>query len=68
MKTYFVTPHSSRLDETVLMTGRKICFYGEMWLIFLKLSLLPLPIWSTAYGNGWLQCSTQAAHALLADR
>ena len=24
------------------MTGHKICFYGELWLIILKLSLLPL--------------------------
>ena len=24
------------------MVGRKVCFYGEMWLIIPKLSLLPL--------------------------
>ena len=29
------------------MIGHKICFYGEMWLIIPKLSLLPLLIWST---------------------
>ena len=34
--------------ETVLMMGHKICFYGEMWLIIPKLSLLLLLIWSTA--------------------
>ena len=32
--------------ETVLMMGDKIGFYGEMWLIIPKLSLLPLRIWS----------------------
>ena len=30
------------------MMGHKICFYGEIWLIFPKLSLLPLLIRSTA--------------------
>ena len=29
------------------MMGRKICFYGEMWLIIPKLFLLTLLIWST---------------------
>ena len=29
MKTYVVTPHLKRLDETFLMMGHKICFYGE---------------------------------------
>ena len=29
------------------MMGHKIRFYGEIWLIILKLSLLPLLIWST---------------------
>ena len=29
------------------MMGHKICFYGEIWLIIPKLSLLLL-IWSTA--------------------
>ena len=32
------------------MVGHKICFYGEMWLIIPKLSLLPLLIWSTEGG------------------
>ena len=47
MKTYDVTPHQNRLDETVLKMGHKICFYGEIWLIIPKLSLLSLLIWST---------------------
>ena len=47
MKTYVVTPHLNRLDETVQMMGHKICFCEEMWLIILKLSLLPLFIWNT---------------------
>ena len=46
MKTYVVTPHLNRLNETVLMMGHKIGFYGEMWLIIPKLSLLP-SLWST---------------------
>ena len=29
------------------MMGHKICFYGEIWRIIPKLSLLPLLIWST---------------------
>ena len=48
MKTYVVTPHSNRLDETVLIMGHKICFHEEIWLIISKLSLLLLLIWSTA--------------------
>ena len=32
------------------MMGHKICFYGEIWLIIPKLSLLPLLIWSTGEG------------------
>ena len=48
-KTYVVTPHKNRLNETVLMTGHNICFYGEIWLIIPKLSLLPLLNWSTGY-------------------
>ena len=31
------------------MMGDKICFYGEIWLIISKLSLLPLLIWSSDY-------------------
>ena len=30
------------------MMGHMICFYGEIWLIIPKLSLLPLLIWCTA--------------------
>ena len=33
MKTYVVTPHLNRLNETVLMMGQKICFYHEIWII-----------------------------------
>ena len=29
------------------MMGHKICFYGEIWLIIPKLSLLPLLVWSS---------------------
>ena len=29
------------------MMGHKICFYGEIWLVIPKLSLLSLLIWST---------------------
>ena len=29
------------------MMGHKICFYGEIWLIIPKSSLLPLLMWST---------------------
>ena len=32
------------------MMDHKICFYGEMWLIIPKLSLLPLLIWSIVAG------------------
>ena len=35
------------LEPSQLMMGHKICFYGEIWLIIPKLSLLSLPIWST---------------------
>ena len=30
------------------MMGHKICFYGEIWLIIPKLSLLPLLMGNTA--------------------
>ena len=40
MKTFMVIPHWNRLDETVLMIGHKICFYGEIQIIIPKLSLL----------------------------
>ena len=35
------------LEETFLMMGLKICFYGKMGLIIPELSLLSLLIWST---------------------
>ena len=49
MKTYVVTPHYNRLDETVLMMSHKICFNGKIsqLTIIPILSLLPLLIWST---------------------
>ena len=37
--------------------GHKICFYRDMWLIILKLSLLPILIWSTALR--WKQKSSR---------
>ena len=33
------------------MMGHKICFYAEIWLIIPKLSLIPLPIWTTGEGD-----------------
>ena len=33
------------------MMGHKICFYGEIWLIIPKLSLLPLLICSTVFSD-----------------
>ena len=49
MKTYVVTSHYNRLDETVLMMSHKICFNGKIsqLTIITILSLLPLLIWST---------------------
>ena len=49
MKTYVVTIHLDLLNATVPMMGHKICFYGEIWLIIPKLSLLPLLIWSIGH-------------------
>ena len=37
------------LSQTVLMMGHKNVFYGEIWLLIPKLSLLPLLIWSTEF-------------------
>ena len=34
------------------MMGHKVCFYGEIWQIIPKLSLLPLLIWSTVQDIG----------------
>ena len=45
MKTYVVTPHYNRLDETVVMVGLKYVLW-QIWLIP-ELSLLPLLIWIT---------------------
>ena len=44
---FFFPISQQKLDETVLMMGHKICFYGEIRLIISKSSLLPLLIWST---------------------
>ena len=41
MKTYVVTHHQNRLDETVLMMGHKICFNGEIRIIFLNYPCYP---------------------------
>ena len=38
-KTYFVTPYKSRLHETVLMMGHRVCVFIER---IPRLSLLPL--------------------------
>ena len=51
MKTYVVTPHKNRLEETVLMMGHNLCFFGEICPIIPELSLLPLLIWSTVGPN-----------------
>ena len=37
-----MTPQKNRLNETVLMMGHKICFYGKIWIIIPKLSLLAI--------------------------
>ena len=50
-KMYVVTPHENHLNETVLMRGHKIHFYGEIWLIIPKLSQLPLLIRSAEKKN-----------------
>ena len=47
VKTYIVTRHTNRLDEMVLMMGHKICFYGKIQIIILKLSLFSFLIQST---------------------
>ena len=53
MKTYVVTPHKKRFDETIIMMGHKMCFYGEIWIIISKLILLPLLIWITGIVKGY---------------
>ena len=40
-KTYFVTPHYNRLSKTTLMMCHNIRFYGAIWKIITKLSVLP---------------------------
>ena len=44
---HVVNPHLNRLSETVLMRGHNLRFYGEIWKIIPKISLLPLLIWSS---------------------
>ena len=39
------------IEQAVLMMGHKICFYGYMWIIILKLSQLPFLLWSTDKRN-----------------
>ena len=51
------------------MMGHNIYFYGEIWLIIPKLSLLPLLIWSTdasgsAIGPDQYHCIIPYRHAL----
>ena len=43
-----VTNHLNLHDETVLLMGHKICFYGEMGIIIPKWIQLSLLIWSSA--------------------
>ena len=59
-----MTPHLNRLDETVLTMGHKICFYGIIWIIISKLSLLPLLIWSTEMLMKWKTKDYQTASAV----
>ena len=44
MKTYVVTHHLNRLDETVQMMGHNIHFKGVIWKIISKVSFFPLLI------------------------
>ena len=54
-----MTPHLNRLNETVLMMGHKICFYGEICIIIFKSSLLPFLIWSTGtFHDNSVECET----------
>ena len=57
-KTYVVTPHQKRLDETILMMRHKYVFYGKVWINIPKLSLLPILIWRTAANCAACQCSS----------
>ena len=50
-KIHVLKPHRNCLDQTVIMRGHNIYFYGKkIWKIKLKLFQLPVPllIWSTA--------------------
>ena len=40
-------PSLELVGEMVLMRGHNICFYGEIWSVLPKLSMLPFLIWST---------------------
>ena len=40
IKTYVVTPHLNRLNETVQMRGHNICFRSKIRKIIIKYSLL----------------------------
>ena len=56
-------PSFDHLGETVLiMMGHKIRFYGEIWLIIPKLSLLPLLYWSTDYRIAAISHNVQHAY------
>ena len=35
-----MTPNQNRLDETVLMIGHKICFYGDIFIVIHKFLVL----------------------------
>ena len=37
VKTNVVTPYQNRLNETVLMMGHRIYFYGNIWIIIRKI-------------------------------
>ena len=54
-KTYVVTLHWNRLNETVLMMGHKIFFYGEILLInFHHISLYRFYIFMKIISLVWL--------------
>ena len=54
--------------NVALMMGHKICFYGEMWLIAPKFSLLPLLIWSTAERKVFIKSRNKATCMLLCKK
>ena len=49
-------PSLEPLNETVLMMGHKICFYGEIYTTIPKLSLLSRLIWSTGINTVSVIC------------